>query len=208
MFAGDEDERRGYSSHSYIDYLDFREGSTDVLTGLAAFYTEPGSLTAGGTTERINVGLVSDNYFSVFAIHPLVGRTFLPDENIAPRAHYVAVVAESLWRRQLGAATDLSGKVVSINNTAYAVVGVVPERAAQMFGFAKIDAFVPAMMQGPIRGGADFLNTRGNHEFLVVGRLRAGVTLAQAKTVLRSLAVACTPPSRRCGGWQTVNPGR
>ena len=72
----------------------------DVLSGLAAFLTYPSNLVVGEATERINVGLVSDNYFAVFGIKPIAGRFFLTAENITAAGHYVAVISEGLWRRQ------------------------------------------------------------------------------------------------------------
>ncbi len=64
IFFGDP-EGHGLSNHSYADYLDYRKESGDVLSGLAAYTTLPANLVVGQATERINVGLVSDDYFSV-----------------------------------------------------------------------------------------------------------------------------------------------
>ena len=77
----------------------FRNDSADVLSGLAAFLTYPSNLVVGAATERINVGLVSDNYFDVFGVlKPLAGPFFLTNENVTPGGHYVAVISEGLWR--------------------------------------------------------------------------------------------------------------
>ncbi len=187
VFFGDS-RGQGTSNHSYADYMDYRRETTDVLSGIAAFTPVPANLLVGQGTERISVGLVSDNYFSVFGLRPIVGRAFSPDENRTPGAHPVAVISESLWRRQFAGDRELTTKTIWLNNASYNVVGVLPESAARMVAVIKVDVFVPAMMQGVVGQGRDYLSERGNKEFMVVGRLRPGVALARAQSGLNILA--------------------
>jgi predicted permease len=186
LFNGDRD-RHGTSNHAYPDYVDLRDGSTDLLSGLAAFTTRPVNLVAGRSVERINVGLVTANYFRVLGVKPVIGRDFLPDENVTPGAHPVALVSEGLWRRQLGAVTALGDQQVWLNNKPYAVVGVVPDAVARMVIVVKVDVFVPAMMQGAVRGGRDYLSERASADFMLIGRLRPSLSLADAQRGLDRL---------------------
>jgi predicted permease len=173
---------RAFSGHSYINYLDFRHDSLTVVDGLAAVLPYSASLGSGSRVEHASIGLVSDNYFSVLGIAPLAGRSFRSDENEVPGAHFVAVISESLWRREFGASPGaVDGGRVSINNAAYTVIGVVPERASRIANVIKVDVFVPAVMQGPVRGSRHWLHERGNREFFVLGRMKAGVALAEAR---------------------------
>ncbi len=181
VFNGDAG-RRGTSNHAYPDYADLRDGTSDLLSGLAAFTTVPANLAAGGGVERINAGLVTANYFRVLGVRPVIGRDFLPEENVAPGAHPVALVSEGLWRRQLGGGTDLGRQQVWLNNKPYAVIGIVPEAASRMVIVVKVDVFVPVMMQGTLAGGPDWLSDRRSADFMLVGRLRPRVTLAQAQS--------------------------
>src|SRR6266480_4320820 len=167
VFFGDA-RGQGTSNHSYADYMDYRRETADVFSGIAAFTPVPANLLVGQGTERVSVGLVSDNYFTVLEVRPSLGRTFSPDENQTPGAHPVAVISESLWRRQFAGERDVTSKTIWLNNASYAVVGVVPELAARMVAVVKIDVFVPAMMQGVLRQGRDYLSERGNKEFMVV----------------------------------------
>ena len=105
IFFGDL-EGHGLSNHSYADYLDYRKESGDVLSGLAAYTALPANLVVGQATERINVGLVSDNYFSVLGVRPIVGRPFLPEDTSKTREDFTAVISESLWRRGFGGSHD------------------------------------------------------------------------------------------------------
>jgi predicted permease len=196
IFRGDQD-RNGTSNHSYPDYLDLQRESVDLVSGLSAFTTRPVNMVAGPEnqkrnqqrdqpgnqqSQRINVGLISDNYFRVLGVRPIAGRDFLPEENAAPGARAVALISEGLWRRQFGGLTTLTNQDVWLNNTRYTIVGVVPDLAARMAVVVKVDVFVPAMMQGAIRGGRHYLDDRRSADFMVMGRLRPSTTLSQAQT--------------------------
>ncbi|MGD1080503.1 MAG: ABC transporter permease [Candidatus Sulfotelmatobacter sp.] len=187
IFFGDP-EGHGLSNHSYADYLDYRKDSGDVLSGLAAYTTLPANLVVGQATERINVGLVSDNYFSVLGVTPIIGRAFLPEENSKPGGDFIAVISESLWRRMFGENRALAGKTLWLNNASYNVIGVVPEQTARMTNIVKIDVFVPAVMEGVLGGDTDYLSRRQNKEFMVVGRLQTGVALGQAQAKFNLIA--------------------
>jgi len=187
IFWGDS-QGNGLSNHSYADYLDYRRESASVLSGLAAFTTVPANLCVGQKTERVNLGLVSDNYFSVLGVSAIAGRAFLLEENKTVGGSFVAVISESLWREQYGGSTDLRGKTVLLNDSRYSVVGVVPGRACRMACIVKIDVFVPGIMEGAIGGDKDFLSKRDNKEFMAIGRLRKAVTLSQAQAQFTIIA--------------------
>jgi len=180
LFNGDQDGH-GISNHAYPDYRDLHDRTTPFLSGLAAFTTRPVNLLTTREVERINVGLISAQYFRVLGIAPLAGRDFRPDENDVPGAHSVALISEGLWRRQFGATPQITTEHVWLNNTPYAIVGVMPDAAARMAIVVKVDVFVPAMMQGTIRGGRDYLADRRSADFMLIGRLRPGVTREQAQ---------------------------
>src|SRR6188768_1242573 len=73
---------------------------------------------------RGNVQLVSGEYFSVLRQQPQLGRLFTPEDNRTVGAHFVAVVSDTYWRRQLNAAPDAIGKRLSINGAGFTIVGV------------------------------------------------------------------------------------
>jgi macrolide transport system ATP-binding/permease protein len=180
LFFGDA-ERNGTDNHSYADYLDYRRESGDVLSGLAAFTPEQSNLIAGAETERVCAGFVTENYFSVLGVPPMLGRGFRPQENL-PGAEPVAMISEALWRRHFGATAEALGRTLGLNNQAYTIIGVVPDSAARLLAVLRVDVFVPVAMR------RDSLTQRGNKEFMVIGRLREGVSLVQAQARFEVLA--------------------
>ena len=136
IFNGDKDGH-GTSNHTWPDYRDLRDNTTPFLAGLAADTTRPVNLLTTREVERINVGLISAEYFRVLGIAPIAGRDFRPDENEVPGAHPVALISESLWRRQFGATPRIATQQVWLNNAPYAVVGVIPDAAARMASWSR-----------------------------------------------------------------------
>ena len=98
----------------------------EVLSGLAAYFQQPFSLSDGNQTERVIGQIVSGNYFSVLGVRPALGRFFLPEEDRTPGTHPVVVISHGLWRRRFGADPAVIGKTVSLNAYRYTVVGVAP----------------------------------------------------------------------------------
>jgi predicted permease len=180
LFNGGPD-RQGTSNHSYPAYVELRDGTRDVFSGLAAYTTRPANMVAGRQARRINVGLVSANYFSVLGVQPVAGRDFLVEEDVTPGGHAVALISESLWQREFGQAAVRGGQQLWLTNRPYTILGVVPDVATRMALVVKVDVFVPIMMQGPIRGGRDYLSERGSAEFMLVGRLRPGLSQREAQ---------------------------
>ncbi len=128
--------------------------------------------------EQLTINRVSPNFFSVVGADPMLGRTFLLDEGGAASAP-VAVLGETLWRNQFGAAPDIVGKTLTLNGTIHTVVGVMPETFDFILG--SVDLWT----------AADFESRRDDrqvHSMVVTGRLRAGVTLDQAQTEMAAIA--------------------
>src|SRR5260370_10697973 len=93
-------------SLAYFDYLDLRDRN-QVVSGLIAHQMLPLNFGRGGKPERIRGAIVSGNYFSDLAVKPLIGRTFLPEEDRTPNAHPVVVIGYGLWQLDLGADTNV-----------------------------------------------------------------------------------------------------
>jgi predicted permease len=178
----------GLGVSSYPDYVDFRDRNR-VFAGLVAYqFPQPLSLNIDGTNERMFGEIVSGNYFSALGLKPSLGRGFLPEEDRTPGESAVAVISHKLWQTRFGGDPATVGRSVKINGHPFIIVGVAPEKYTGLLrGFAA-DWWIPAMMIGQAVPGSNHLTRRGDRGFLVMGRLKPGVTLQQAQADFNSIA--------------------
>jgi putative ABC transport system permease protein len=161
------------------NYLDW-EKQTKSYEHLAAYGGSRINLTGDGEPQQLVGVKATAHYFDVYGIKPALGRTFLPEED-APGKNHVVVLSYSFWQRVFGGAADVVGRPVQLNGEPYTVIGVAPLG----FGIAsKVDAWMPMAFK-PDETAND---ARGGHYLSVVGRLRPGVTVAQAEAELKVLA--------------------
>ena len=173
---------------SYPDYLSYRNYNR-TLAGLAAYDSDPEIVMArlGETTRvQVGVGLVSDNYFEVLGVRPVLGRFFLAEENRVAGGHAVAVVSHDVWTRHLASRRDALNSRIDLDGHPFTIVGVAPE------GFAGVspadpapDVWVPIAMQPVVAPSQANLLERVEGGFDAwldgIGRLRPGVTLEVAR---------------------------
>ncbi|MDR3739116.1 MAG: ABC transporter permease [Terracidiphilus sp.] len=170
--------RSGYQQPaSWPSFKDERE-QVHVFTALAA-YNDFGKMTlqtpASGPMLVDSVH-ATDNFFQVFAVQPVLGRTFLPGEEVEGR-NQVAVLSYELWQQYFGGSSDVLGRGVTLDGMTYTVIGVMPA------GFR----FPLSMRNGvytPMRLNQEWMLKRGNHWLRTVGRLRDGVSLQQGQADL------------------------
>src|SRR5437763_1046503 len=115
-------ERRGAS---YPDFLDWRAQSSS-FDGMAAFDSTRMTLSGSGEATRLPVETVSANYFSLLAVAPVLGRTFLSEEDVVPGKVAVTILADGFWRAQLGGDPQIVGRTLVLDGRRFTVVGVVP----------------------------------------------------------------------------------
>jgi predicted permease len=184
LYVGDRRQR--YEGTSYPSYLELRERN-EVFTGLAA-YSVGWQFRLGGSgdaeAQPVWGELVSGNYFDVLGVRPYRGRTFLPDEDVVPDRNPVVVIGFGLWQRRFAADPDLIGKTIRINNQALTVVGIAPPEYSGITSGWATEIWVPTMMTpmlDPSRGLRQ-LTSRGNRWVTMVGRLKPGISVDQARS--------------------------
>lgn len=190
---------------SYPDFHDWRAQSRS-LAGVAAYWTFPNgdvNLTGGTQPERVTVARITPGFFEVLGVPPLHGRTFLPEETIAP-SHRRAILGYGLWKRQFAGDPALVGKSVTVNGFPYEVVGVMPPEIRSLGGGAlgtDVDLWRPIVPDDNQTGGRDARKLR------VIGRLGPGVTIGQAEAELAGIAARLAqayPETNRDAGVRLV----
>ena len=160
------------------DFVDWR-AQNKVFEAMSAYAWGSYTLSGSDLPERFNGLGVSANFFQVLGVKPLLGRAFLPEEEEAGR-NRVAVLSYGLWQRRFGADPDLVGKPVSLNGESYLVVGVTPKN----FRFAPVEIYTPLTFAAEVMSDM----ARGSHYLRVIARLKAGATVAQAKTDIENIS--------------------
>src|SRR5207253_1536084 len=146
------------------------------------------SFILGGQSEasRLAGGDVSWNFFSVLGVRFMLGRNFLPDEDL-PGHDRVAILSYAAWSERFGADRDIAGKAITLDDQSYTVVGVLP--AGFQFGSTaeEFQARGQADIWVPLALDPQKLQ-RGAHMLHVIARLKPGVKLAQGQAELDVLA--------------------
>jgi putative ABC transport system permease protein len=158
------------------DFDDFR-AQNDTLASLAAYTSNLTSVTGGSEPIRADVAIVSTDFFRTLGVGPARGRSFVPEEQLLHGAP-AAIVSHGYWQKSLGGAADLSGLRLVMEGTVYPIVGVMP---------AEFD-FPPGAAAWISRELEPELPGRTAHNWRSIGRLRDGVTLAQARANLGAIA--------------------
>lgn len=202
-FAGKgmRETRTSYYYLSYPEYVDYLE-ATRSFEGLAVYREENLSLgLADGQAAQVGGMLVSCNYFTTLYVRVRLGRGFLPGECAHVGDGTVAVLGEGYWERQFGADSAIVGRTLVVNGVRLTVIGVAE---AGFIGtsesLSRADVWIPITMHPTLAHGRDNIIMRPNASWLVaVGRLRPGVTRAQAEAELEVIAHRrdLTYPGRR-----------
>lgn len=176
-------------SNSYPNYADFRDRN-EVFSDLAAYSLSTFSLSGGsdGRPQRVWGQLVSGNFFDTLGVGARLGRTFSPEEDRTEGTHPVAVISDRLWRGSFGANPDIIGKEMLLNNRAFRVIGVAPPNFAGAYVGLSLDVWVPMAMQPLMSADGNRLTRRGHQWLQVVGRLKPGVSIEQARANVGSIA--------------------
>jgi predicted permease len=177
-----------FGSNSIPHYQDVRDRTGDIYEDVAAWTFAPVALSADGETERVVSMIVSANLFQTYGVEPLLGRAFIPGvEDRGPGAHPVAILGYGFWQGRFGGDPAVLGRTININGRPFEVVGVSPPDFRGPATFADAPLYVPLMMQREIILRADLLEARGSNSFNMVGRLREGMTVAQAQAAMDAL---------------------
>ncbi len=158
------------------NFRDWRDRSSS-FEAMSSYRPGESSVTTGATAEYGRVASVDAQFFRVFGVQPIIGRTFRPDE-VGPGAPPQVLISHSYWQNRLGGDPRVLERTIRVANTARSIIGVLPPG----FRFpGETDVWLPQTTSSTSRTG---------HNLFAVGRLKPGVSLEQGQADLTVVAAA------------------
>ncbi len=165
---------------SYLNFLDWQR-ATQTFSSLAIYRHEDYNLTGRGHPERVNGLMVSASFFPTLGVHPILGRDFRSEDDRIGAAP-VVMLSNGFWHSHFGASPNIVGSSIDLNGTDYTVMGVLPPEFS-FYGIQR-DIYTPVGQWND----PSFLDRRVDVSSHAVGRLKPGVTLAQARADMDAIA--------------------
>ena len=160
------------------DFLDYREGNTVFESFAAQRLTGTSTLTGDGEPERVSSTSVTANYFSTLGVAPIRGRVFAPAEEEGG-GHDVVVISYGLWQQRFGGDPAILERSIVVNGRSRRVVGVMSP---------VLDRTLAVQLWMPLEFHTPETVTRRFHFLRAIGRLKPGVTIAQAQASMDVVA--------------------
>ena len=149
---------------------------------IAAYRLNEMNWTGHGDPEVVSVTEVSQDVFATLGVSPARGRAFTPDEEVLGKDN-VVILSDALWHARFSGDTAVLGKTITLDNSIYTVVGIMP----QGFQFQSVDDNLPQLWK-PFAPSAKIAEGRTQRQSLVIARLRRGVSLRQAQEEAQTIA--------------------
>ena len=183
------------SLHDFRDWQAQAQGFSE----LAAFNQRSANLSGGAQPERVGYALVSANLFDALAVQPVLGRAFTKEDD-EPGQGKVVVLSYGFWQRSFGGDPAAVGRTLLLNGESCTIVGVMP--AHVQFPHAEIELWKPLAMRPADSGD------RSGRWLEVLGRLKPGVSVAQAQAEMERIAgtLAQSYPDSNAGWSASVTP--
>ncbi|HKO96758.1 MAG TPA: ABC transporter permease [Pyrinomonadaceae bacterium] len=162
---------------SLANFLDWRS-QNQTFEKMGTYRGWSTNLTGNDTPERIQGYLLTANFLDVLGVAPALGRGFAPDEDQPGKAP-VVILSYDLWQRRFGGDPSIVGKSITLNSISRTVIGVMPQGVNYPAG---------ADVIAPLTITPEMASNRQFHTYLVVGRLKPNISVAQAQSDLANIA--------------------
>ncbi|MGB6482607.1 MAG: ABC transporter permease [Candidatus Acidiferrales bacterium] len=159
------------------DFLDWQAQNTTFSSMSVYSFPQGFNASGQGEAESASVRQVEGNFFDTLGVQALIGRTFAKSEDQG--VHHLVILSYGFWQRHFGGAPNALGKTVELNSEPYTVIGVMPRWLAFP---SETDLFIPLDMT------ASRMHDRGSHWIGGLGRIKSGVTIAQARADLMTIS--------------------
>lgn len=175
----------GFPGLAWTEYRELKEQVT-AFQSLLATRAVPLYVGEPGQEERLSGMLVSENYFAALNLRPAAGRFFQPSDFTPASSAPAAVISHDYWLNQFQGAPDVIGRPVRVNGLSLTILGVAPERFQGTAAGLYYDIWIPAQVAPTIFPGSRELEARESRGYIVLGRLKPGVTPAQANEEVKN----------------------
>jgi predicted permease len=167
---------------SYPLYREVRDKNQVFSSVLASARVDNLQITIQGGPEGASARAVTENYFQTLGVPALLGRTFTPEDGRVPGSDPFIVISYGYWQRRFAGDPAVIGRTVHLNNFPFTVIGITPPGFFGEVVGDRPDLWAPMMMQRQLMPGRDFLETVNTSALLLIGRLKPGVSLEQARS--------------------------
>ena len=171
---------------SFVDLQDYRQDRS-AFDDLLGYSVAIGGLNSDNSTERITMYGVTDNYFSMLGVQPAIGRLIQPNEGRARGDAPVIVLTHEYWLSRFGGDPSVVGRKVRVTGRPFTIIGVTPKPFDKAHTLIYPSAYIPLWMYDDVMNlsGESILERRDNHQLWVLGRLKPGISLSQARASLQ-----------------------
>jgi predicted permease len=191
LFTTDQRNRGGLNNFLPVSYPNGEDiqRRAQSFSGVALEIFSTVSMTINGHPDTFNANLATGNYFNVLGVKPALGRTFRPDEDREAGAGPVIVLNYGFWQRKFAANPNVIGQNVLLNGQGFTIIGVAPRGFLGTAILGGPDMWVPMSMHDQVLSGLnkEWFNDRRFLSTFAVGRLKPGVSEAQARAELQAL---------------------
>jgi predicted permease len=176
-----------FGASSYLDWVDLstRSKSFQSMSTERAMSAEmnPAGAVPDGKPQVVWGQLVSGNFFSMLGVQPALGRTFAPEEDRTPGKYPVMLISYPFWQRTFAGDPAIIGKQVELSGHNFTIIGVTPKSFSGVDLWFRPDVYLPMMMTAAVSPeGNDNLTHRDYRGCNLLGRLKPGVTIAEAQS--------------------------
>src|SRR5689334_976329 len=172
-------------SHSYPNFMDVRAQNT-VFEHMSSYHGGDFIMTGRGEPARLQGYVVTADLFSLLGVQPMLGRTFLPDEDKPTETGRVVVLSHSLFQNRFGGDQSILNQAITLDGVKFTVIGVMPRDFEFPIQNDPVDLWTT--IAGDAAGKEPITSQRGAHFLAVIARLKNGVTKEQAQAELTTIA--------------------
>ena len=184
LFETDYQRGQQRGSHSYPNFFDLRAQNT-VFERVAAYHSADYIFTGRSEPARLQGSVVTADLFPLLGVTPMLGRTFLPDED-KPGQGRVVILSHALFQKRFGSDTAILNQAITLEGKSFTVVGVMPPDFE--FPIQNDPVELWTTIAGDASGTTPVTDQRGAHFLQVIGRLKPGVATEQAQAEITAIA--------------------